>query len=139
MYTNQLKVTPVPGLKLKQLEYETETWKRLLGFMSDENIRLKNRLSEILSNHFNGSLLEEMENFQSNFLKEDQRIGLLKNEVAELDKLLLRENFEDGNFIREADHKLKKLRNNIKHAEAQFTKLKMEFNNYLSEHIILTR
>jgi hypothetical protein len=136
---HQFKEAPMPALKLKQLQYEADTWKRLLGFITDENIHLKNRLSEILKNQFDDSLLGEMENFQTGFLKEDQRIGLLKNDVAELDKLFMREIFEDGQIITQVDHKLKKLRGNIKIAEAQFTKLKMDFNNYLSENIIQSR
>jgi hypothetical protein len=136
---DQLKENPMAELKLKQLQYEADTWKRLLGFITDENIHLKNRLSEILKNQFDDSLLGEMENFQTGFLKEDQRVGLLKNEVAELDKLLVREIFEDGKIMKQVDHKLKKLRSNIKNAEAQFTKLKTDFNNYLSENIIQNR
>ncbi|HEY6064391.1 MAG TPA: hypothetical protein VIV35_12320 [Chitinophagaceae bacterium] len=123
-------------LKLKQLQFEAETWKRVLGFMTDENIHLKNRLSEILKNNFDNNLLEEVEIFHSNFLKEDEKIDLLKKEVAGLDKLLVREIFEDGTIIRQVDSKLKRLRNNIKIAEAQFTRLKTDFNNYLSENII---
>jgi len=129
----------MPGLKLKQLQYETETWKRLLGFMTDENIHLKNRLSEILKNNFDHNLLEEVEIFHGSFLKEDERISLLKNEVTELDKLLVREIFEDGTIMRKVDSKLKRLRNNIKNAEAEFNRLKLNFNNYLSENIIQNR
>lgn len=134
--TDQLKQNPMSELKLKHLQNEADTWKRTLGFMIDENIHLKNRLSEILKTQFDDSLLGEMENFQTGFLKEDQRVGLLKNEVAELDKLLVKEIFEDGKIIRQVDHKLNKLRSNIKNAETQFTKLKMDFNNFLSENII---
>ena len=133
---DQLNENPMAAFKLKQLQYEADNWKRLLGFITDENIHLKNRLSEILKNQFDDSLLGEMENFQTGFLKEDQRIGLLKNDVAELDKLLVREIFEDGKISMQVDHKLKKLRGNINNAEAQFTKMKTGFNNFLSEIII---
>lgn len=129
----------MPELKLKQLQYETETWKRLLGFMRDENIHLKNRLSEILKDNFNNNLLEEIEIFQTHFIKEDDQIHLLRNEVVELDKLLVREIFENGTIIRQVDNKLKRLRRNIKNAESQFTRLKIDFNNYLSENIIQNR
>jgi len=135
----QIKDNPMSELKLKQLQYETETWKRLLGFMTDENIHLKNRLSEILKTNFDHSLLEEVETFHSNFIKEDERISLLKNEVTELDKLLVREIFEDGTIIRKVGSKLKRVRNNIKNAEVQFNRLKLDFNNYLSENIIQNR
>ena len=139
MNNYQIKDNPMPELKLKQLQYETETWKRLLGFMTDENIHLKNRLSEILKTNFDHSLLEEVETFHSNFIKEDERISLLKNEVTELDKLLVREIFEDGTIIRKVGSKLKRVRNNIKNAEVQFNRLKLDFNNYLSENIIQNR
>lgn len=125
----------MPELKLKQLQYESDTWKRLLVFMMDENIHLKNRLSQVLKDKFDKNLLEEVESFQSNFLKEDDLIGLLRNDVAELDKLLVREIFEDGKIIKEIDGRLNKLRNNIITAERQFGKLKSEFNSYLSENM----
>ena len=130
-----LKLDYMPELKLKQLQYESDTWKRLLVFMMDENIHLKNRLSEVLKDQFDKNLLVEVEGFQNNFIKEDEMIGLLRNDVAELDKLLVREIFEDGKIINEIDRRLKNLRNNIIIAERQFGKLKLEFNNYLSENI----
>jgi len=125
----------MPELKLKQLQYESDTWKRLLGFMKDENIHLKNRLSEILKNDFNKNLLEELENFNSRFLKEDELIGLIRHDMAELDKLLLRKTFENGKIIEEIGKKLKTIRNNTELAERRFAKVKLEFNNYLSENI----
>lgn len=125
----------MPDLRLKQLQYESDTWKRLLGFIMDENIQLKNRLSEVLKDKFDNNLLVEVEGFQNNFIKEDELIGLLRNEVAGLDKLLEREIFEDGKIGNEIDRRLKNFRNNIVYAEKQFGKLKLEFNSYLSENI----
>jgi hypothetical protein len=125
----------MPELKFKQLQYEADTWKRLLGFLMEENIHLKNRLSEVLKTSFDEKLLEEAENFQSRFMREDSMISLLRNDVAEFDKLLLREVFENGQIKKEAARKVKTMRKNIENAEAQFSKLKAEFNNYLSENI----
>ena len=125
----------MPDLRLKQLQYESDGWKRVLRFMMDENMRLKNRLSEVLKDQFDKNLLVEVEGFQNNFIKEDEVIGLLRNDVAELDKLLVREISEDGKIIFEIDRRLKNLRNNIMNAEIQFGKLKSEFNGYLLENI----
>lgn len=125
----------MPELKLKQLQYEVDTWKRLLGFMMEENIHLKNRLSEVLKYKFDNNLLEEVDGFQSRFIKGDELVSLLRNDVAELDKLLVREVFEDGRIVKQVDKKLKTLRNNIRNAEKEFGKLKTEFNSYLSENI----
>ena len=122
-------------LKLKQLRYECETWKRLLSFAMEENIYLKNRLSEVLKEKFDKNLLEDVENFHTRFIKEDELIGLLRNDIAEFDSLLAREIFEDGVIGRQVERKLKKLRESIKSAEEHFGKLKLEFNSYLSENI----
>lgn len=125
----------MPEMKLQQLQYESNTWKRLLGFMTEENVHLKNRLSQILKEKFNADLLEEAEIFQSNFIKEDELIGLLRNDIAELDKLLEREMFEDGNSVKEVKRKLQKIRSNMEIAEKQFGTLKSGFNSYFFENI----
>ena len=122
-----------PELKLKQLQFESNAWKRLLCFMMDENVHLKNRITEILKNDTDNNLLEEIENFQNNLVRQDEVISLLRHDTAELDKLLVRELFEDGAITKEINKKLKDLRNNISTAEKQFTKVKLEFNNYLLE------
>ena len=125
----------MPELKLKQLQNESDSWKKLLSFMMDENIHLKYRLTEVLKDKFDKNLLEGVESFQSNFLKEDDRISLLRNDVAELDKLLVREICEDGKIINKIDIRMKSLRTNIMHAEIQFGKLKSAFNSYLLENM----
>jgi len=122
----------IPALNLQQLQHEKNTWKRWLGLMMDENILQKNRLSEILKYNFNENLLEEAESLQSNFIKEDELIGLLRNDVAELDRLLMREIFEDEKVINEVDIKIYKLRNNMLTAEKLFCMWKSAFNAYLS-------
>jgi predicted nucleic acid-binding Zn-ribbon protein len=122
-------------LKLKQLQYESDTWKRLLAFLKDENVHLKNRLSAVLKNDFENNSLDDMEGFQTRFIKEDEWLGLLRNEVAEVDTLLVKEIFENGRIIKKVEKKIRKLRNDIQSAERQFRKLKQEFNNYLSENI----
>ena len=122
----------MPDLKLIQFEYETDTWKRLLNFMIDENIHLKIRLSEILQQISGVSSLEDLENFQNRFIMQDVFISLLRNDIAELDHLMMREIFEDGKIITEIDRKLFRLRNNIINAETQFSKLKIDFNNFLT-------
>jgi nicotinamide mononucleotide adenylyltransferase len=125
----------MPEMKLQQLQYESNTWKRVLGFMTEENVHLKNRLSQILKEKFNAELLEEAEVFQSNFVKEDELISLLRNDIVELDKLLEREMFEDGNTINEVKRKLQKIRSNMEIAEKQFGTLKSVFNSYFFENI----
>lgn len=120
-------------LNLIQLQYECDNWKRLLSFISDENINLKRKLLEVLNNGFKRDLLNEFEDFQSRFVKEDERISLLRHDQAELDKLLTREIYEDGAILKKVESKIKKMRNNIRNAEIQFGLLKSSFNSYLFE------
>jgi hypothetical protein len=121
--------------KLKQLQYESDTWKRLLAFMMDETVHLKNRLSEVLKEKFDSTMLNEMENFQNNFIKEDELINLLRNDITEFDKLLTRELFEDGNIKTKMTKKMNDLRQSIVIAESKFGKLKSDFHSFLSENI----
>ena len=123
----------MPELKLKQLQHESATWKRSLGYIIEENIHLKNRISAILKDKFDKNLLDRIESFQNSFLKEDERISLLRNDIVEFDKLL--ELAEAGNPQKEITGKLKKIRNNMVSTETQFGSLKIEFNSYLSENI----
>lgn len=121
----------MPDQKLRQLQYEADTWKRLLGFMMDENIHLKNRVSEILRNNFDRIHLDEIDDFQNRSVKADQLISLLRNEVVELDKLLTREVFEDGQIIHLVQEKLTRIRSSISNAEKNLAELKAAFNNYI--------
>jgi hypothetical protein len=134
-YNQQFHLNNLPELKLKQLQHESETWKRLLDFMMNENIHLKNRLSEILKDKFDEKLLAQVEDFQNTFLKEDQLIELLRNEVAELDDLFLNKITDKGAMENEIDTRLIKLRDNMITTEREFGKIKLQFNSYLSQNI----
>ena len=131
----RIKLDNLPELKLIQLQYEINTWKRLLSFMSEENIQLKNRLSEVLKNNFDKNLLEEVEIYYTNIIKEDELFILLRNEINELDNLLVRKVFEEEEFMKNFEKKFRRFSNNIKNSEKQFGKLKMNFNNYLTINI----
>ncbi len=120
--------------KTKQLQYETDTWKRLLIFLMEENVQLKNLLTEILKEDTHNNWLQELEDFQTRFIKEDERIQLLRHEVAEFDRLLQREIVEDGQLKKTVDRKMHQLRNNISNAEQEFNRLQRAFSSYLSEN-----
>ena len=121
-------------LKLKQLRHEINTWKRMLGFMQEENVHLKNRLSDVLKDRFNKNMLDGVEFFQTNFIKEDQVIGLLKSEVAEVENILKRDLVTEESIF-PTSKRMETVRNNIDAAEKDFTKINNDFNKYLSENI----
>lgn len=121
-------------LKLKQLQFEHDTWKRLLGFMMDENNHIKNRLADLLSNSRENNFSEKLDRFQKKIIRQDEQIRLLHQDLVELDQMLVREIFENGNTPVKVENKLTQLRNNIIAAEIQFGNLQLSFNNYLSEN-----
>ena len=131
----QLKTDNMAYLKLKQLKHEVDTWKRSVGFMSEENIRLKNRIAEVLKDPFDHNLLEQLECFQSSFIREDELISFLQQNLAEVDNLLVQETFENDHFMKEFKNKLNDMRKVTLTAERQFGILKLNFNDYLSEHL----
>lgn len=123
------------NLKIKQLKHETSTWKRVLHFMQEENIHLKNRLSDVLKDSFDKKMLADVEVFQNNFIKEDELISLLKNELAEIENSLQHNIFIEGKIENSIEGKIKRLRISIENAERAFTKVNNDFNNYLSENL----
>ena len=121
--------------KINQLQVEVNSWRRLLNFFSDENVCLKNRLSEILKNGFDRKLLEEFENFQTKFIKQDEMITFLRNDIAELDKLLLNDKLGIGINENTIDRKLEHLRKNMANSEGRFFQLQLNFNTYILENM----
>ena len=130
----KIQIEKMTELKLMQLRHEINTWKRMLSFMQEENVHLKNRLSDVLKDRFNKNLLDEVEFFQTNFIKEDEVIGLLKSEVAAIDNILKWDliTHENNLLIKKG---IENVRNNIDAAEKDFTKISIDFNKYLSENI----
>jgi hypothetical protein len=119
--------------KFKQLQVEQDTWKQLLGYMMEENIHLKNRIIEILKYKPNRILLDDVENFQSHFIMEDEMISILRNDLANIEKLFVEAGDGNQKMVEQINDRLQRLRENIMLAEAQFNSLKIEFDRYLSQ------
>ena len=126
----------MPELQIQQLQFEINALKRLLAFMMDENVHLKNRIPEILKNSFENKMLGKVEIFHNRFIMEDELIGMLRNNVAELDKLLqVQKVVEDKKSIHDIEKKVRKLSFNMENTESQFMKLKADFNTFLLENV----
>lgn len=135
----KLKRPPSPVSKssqaLDQYRHENATWKRILGYLIEENIILKTRLSEILQNSIVGDngFLDKIEYFQNQFLKEDEIFGYLKLDISEQEQLLYPEILDDPDKLSQVKKYQKKLTKELETAEKVFNTLKFEFNTYLSE------
>ena len=89
---------PLPTLK--ELKSESERLKQMLGWIMDENAGLKYRLSEVLKEKFDDKMLIKVEDYQSYFIQEDELIGLLRNDIALLDKKMLAIAIDDKKSIK---------------------------------------
>ncbi len=122
-------------LKLKQIQHEVETWRRMLLYMQDENIHLKNRLSEVLKDRFDKKMLEVVEVFQSKFIMQDDLVNSLKKEVAAIEETLYPKKNSSPNILHPSEKSITTIRSNLEIAEKTFAVLKADFNHYLSENI----
>lgn len=122
---------PAPSFTLKQLLYEVASWKRLLNFLSDENNLLKDRLSEVLKDHSSNMELSDAERFQSNFVREDELLQVLRMEIVEIERLARAFGNKEINHQRIIERKLKLFRSNILYFESQFAGLQTVFNDHL--------
>lgn len=121
----------MPGLQLRPLQHEIDSWRRLLCFIIDENIHMKQRLSEWLQATHQDELLEKAEHFQNAFIRQDDDVLFLRSEMAAIDKLLLREFITAGSAVDEATEKMKTVRHNLASLETRFNKVKSAFTNFL--------
>ncbi|HEY5406512.1 MAG TPA: hypothetical protein VIJ92_05485 [Ginsengibacter sp.] len=119
--------------KRGQLQHECKTLRRLLAFLKEENVLLKNRLSDILKDSFDKNLLGEAERFHNASIREDERMHLLRNDLASLESVLATTVHGKENINGEIDAMLRELRNNINIAENQFLKMQSDFNKYFYE------
>ena len=118
----------------EEIKYENEVGKKLLQGLQQDNVLLKNKLSEILKLNIRDGILEKAENFQTSFLLADERISFLRKDNMELCRQFLKA-IGDRNALEELSQKQKQLKKQIKQEEKEFNKLKLAFNNYIASVI----
>lgn len=122
---NKMHQTNYLSTDIVQFRSETETWKQLLNERMEENVLLKNSLADILKNNFDKNSLEDIEDFQNQFIKEDELINLLKKDVNELDKI-----FKEGSKEESLKIKIGQFRRAMCNSLNRFVILKSAFNDF---------
>ena len=121
--------------RILQFRHEIDTWKRYLLFIQQENNHLKNRLSQALQKDTDHEFLERAEYFQSKFITEDDTVNMLRQDIHELDSLMIKEVKDESSGAKLLDKKSKKMQKDMDIVEKQFARLKSDFNHYLSEKV----
>ncbi|HMU10171.1 MAG TPA: hypothetical protein PKC54_09205 [Ferruginibacter sp.] len=120
-------------LKPGQFVHENKTWLRLLEFFKQENTVLKNRLAEVLDHKNNKEFLALAEHFQNMFIIKDEFIDELRHDVNGQVQVLTGK--DKPGLDQKIIKKQEKLRNEMEYMETDFSKLKNEFNRYLSTNL----
>lgn len=121
------------AVKIQQLEFESENWKNALKFMTEENVRLKARLAELLQHKLSQELLDETEDLQNEFIHQDDVISVLRNAIAGFDSMIKNQSFDGSNLDTIlVDHK--SLSSRIEAVRAKFDHLIDRFNRFILHH-----
>lgn len=117
-------------IDVRQFQTKIEGWKQSLNSLMEENILMKNMLADILKNNYGQNSLEKIEDFQTQFIIEDELILSLRREVNDLDNLLYSKMFEDGKMDKSIETKMDKLGKDITNSITRFRILKSTFDNF---------
>ena len=115
---------------IRQFQTEIEAWKQLLNSRMEENVLLKNAISDILKNNFNQNSLEEIEGFQTQFIKEDDLIHLLRSDISDIENVLYSKISENGKIEKSFDTKIENLRRDLTNSTISFRMLKSAFHDF---------
>lgn len=118
---------------IRQYVYETESWLRMIGFISEETIYFRLRLADVVSTAVASEILEEAEKFQEDFLSQDRIVAYLSGEIHKQSQLLEKGSHPDEQFLKEIAARQQNIRKDIKKAEALFNGLKDQFLEFLQK------
>jgi hypothetical protein len=116
--------------QVRQFQDLFEAWKQWLNSRMEENVLLKNKITEILKNNYDHNSLEEIEEFQTHFIAEDELIHSLRRDVNELDNFMHSRLAENGKLERSFYTKMENLHKDISNSITRFGILKAGFNDY---------
>ena len=120
-------------MDINQLQHEIQRWLRTLEFIKEENLLLKNRLSEMIHLKTEKRLIHQAEDFQNFFLNNDTIIAMLKNDVHKQERLLTKDIFYDEAAAKKVMKSQQILRGDMDKLEKNFSNFNMDFNTYLDD------
>jgi hypothetical protein len=119
-------------MQTKQLVFEIESWKRIFDFMENETVSMKGQLGQILKEYPGDDLLNQIEQFQNQFLTQDKLISIFRNDLEKQSEVIRSVKIEDSHPS-ENINKQQKLRKEIHIAFKQFEEMKSSFYHFFCE------
>lgn len=115
----------------RQANEAAQEWKRILAFLQHENILQKNRLGEMLRhNGESETLLEIAEQYQTQFLQQDDAFKFMWNDLAALERSLKQKTSMNDDDVKEMLDCKKRLQKEMMDLAMNFDRLKVQFLNF---------
>lgn len=117
---------------IKKLRKEISAWKTRLYLRMEENLVLKDMLADILKNNFDHSHLDQIEEFQNNFINEEQVTNDLRKEIVELQKQAFK--ILDNSMKKDGfDEKIRKFNEELKQSDLRFQSMVSSFLSFRNQ------
>lgn len=118
---------------MESLQNELITLRKKLAVLENRNIAMKTQLAHILQYHFDRSLLDKLEYFNTTFLQQDTRVEALRREMA-LQQVWLSQSSGDA----DGDDTIRKhqwlMQEKLYNMETDVQQLTQSFSEYLQQH-----
>src|SRR6185312_9022718 len=117
---------------IKKVRKEISAWKTRLYLRMEENLVLKDMLADILKSNFDHSHLDQIEEFQNNFINEEQVTNDLRKEIVELQKQsfkILDNSMQKDEF----DEKIRKFNEELKQSDLRFQSMVSSFLSFRNQ------
>ena len=122
-----------PQVSLRQISFESDSWERLLAYYKQENLYFQFRLSEIINENDDPSVLSKVEKFYEDFLAQDFVTSFLLEELSKHNILLNQEPFPGTPSFHQLENNHQKLRSDFLKSESMFNEMKDNFFSFLDE------
>jgi hypothetical protein len=124
-------------MKLNQFRYETESWKRLLEFIRQENSFAKNRLAEVIRlSKGEQSFLNRAERYLDDIIQIETVVALIRVDVAAFEKWFDKQPVLEADIQRMITKKYT-IDKEVKKLEMEFKNIKSLFDNFMMEAVMV--
>ena len=122
-----------PNNEIKEFQEEMNSWKKMLSSRMEKNVIMKNKLGDLLKKNYNKNYLEQIEEFQNKFIREDEVTDMLRNDVIKFDNLSNSQVFKEEKLRESCEKRMEKLRDEIVQSENNFCSLIASFDDFVFE------
>lgn len=118
------------GNNQSQYQFESSSWIRMIEFLTQENMHMMNRLSEVIDNIHGGDNLAMAEHYQNQFIIKDDVYDHMLHDLRRLQGGLRDYPIRNG-INKEMQQLHKNLKEQLEFIERDHILLRQDYNTYL--------